>query len=996
MQKKINMKHWNTTTKLRVGLIFLGSLTLLLGGISWWQGNILWRQTQSIFDHPLTVRRALNEVRVNNLNSELVMKDLIATNDKALQETLIEKLERYKFNVQSNIRVIRERFLGEKGIVDSIELKFNQLSYIRSGSIRLLQNGNLEEARIRIGEKGIGGKHSAELNTYLEHVNEFSWNKAVEFYEKAQAQRSVLLLQLLIGILTILILTVITGLSMVKSIRRPLNELTRAADEFAKGNFNTRSGYIGKNEFGKLSRSFNTLTATIQTELNERKSLQVLTEKLVTCDTIEELSERLLQDLLRETGAQTGLILLFDPEAGVFITQSTSGIDLGRLRKNWTGLEGEFGLALKSRQIERIKHVTDDSFMAFNSSYGNFLPREILTIPVSSGDEVMALISLGKTSSFEERHIRPVTLLLPLINSRVRAMIAVTQVRALATRLDARNHELQAQQEELTRQSQELQSQNMELEIQKQQLFEASRLKTTFLSNMSHELRTPLNSVIALSGVLGRRLAGKIPNDEFSYLEVIERNGKHLLSLINDILDLSRIESGKEEIELTEFDLIRVVYDTGQMILPQAKQKNIGLVVPDESLHTLIVSDQRKCSQILQNLVGNAVKFTQEGSVTIEISNLGESLEIKVIDTGIGISEDQIQHIFEEFRQADESTARKFGGTGLGLSIARKYARFLGGDIFVQSTPGKGSVFSWVIPVNPHMLSRRDFQEKVPSQAGKSPKPRTITSSGTREQFTVLLVDDSEPAIIQLTDILNSEGFKVLKASGGAEALSLLESQIPDAIVLDLMMPDVDGFQVLKSIRDSERTTDLPVLILTAKHITREELRDLKRNHVFQLIQKGDVNRIELVRAIRNMIESDSPERPSTPPIRLREGQRLTILAVEDNPDNMLTLKALLADSYLILEAVNGLEGVEMAKKFKPDLVLMDIALPEVNGIEALHRIRRDPSCGNVPIIAVTASAMTGDREAIVAEGFDGYLSKPLDGQVLEQMIHRFLQPAIS
>jgi CheY-like chemotaxis protein len=205
------------------------------------------------------------------------------------------------------------------------------------------------------------------------------------------------------------------------------------------------------------------------------------------------------------------------------------------------------------------------------------------------------------------------------------------------------------------------------------------------------------------------------------------------------------------------------------------------------------------------------------------------------------------------------------------------------------------------------------------------------------------------------------------------------------------MMPEIDGFQVLKTIRDNERTAGLPVLVLTAKHITREDLKTLKQNHIHQLIQKGDVNRIELIRAIRNMIHHESEEPAETTVYTPPAGNRFTILAVEDNPDNMLTLKALLTENYNLIEAYNGLEGVEKALEHKPHIILMDIALPEMNGIEALHHIRKIPGIGNVPIIAVTASAMSGDRDAIMSEGFDGYVSKPLDGHILENMIHHFL-----
>ena len=260
-------------------------------------------------------------------------------------------------------------------------------------------------------------------------------------------------------------------------------------------------------------------------------------------------------------------------------------------------------------------------------------------------------------------------------------------MKEFSQKLEFQNRELEAQKTELASQSTELLEQNTELEMQKKQLFEASRLKTNFLSNMSHELRTPLNSVIALSGVLNRRLSKKIPDEEYSYLEVIERNGKHLLSLINDILDISRIEAGREEIEISDFSVGHLVADVVGMIEPQARQKNILLTFSEEKERVSIVSDFDKCRHILQNLVGNAVKFTERGKVEISIQKNGDKVEICIADTGIGISESHLPHIFDEFRQADGSTSRRFGGTGLGLGYCTEVCQSDGGNHFSKKYP---------------------------------------------------------------------------------------------------------------------------------------------------------------------------------------------------------------------------------------------------------------------------------------------------------------------
>jgi PAS domain S-box-containing protein len=550
--------------------------------------------------------------------------------------------------------------------------------------------------------------------------------------------------------------------------------------------------------------------------------------------------------------------------------------------------------------------------------------------------------------------------------------------------LSITNAELESQKNELSAQASELTEQNIELEMQKKQLDEANQMKTSFLANMSHELRTPLNSVIALSGVLGRRLSGVIAEEEYSYIDVIERNGKHLLSLINDILDLSRIEAGREDIEINKFTIATLLSEVVDMIAPQANQKGIHLnVVPNNELPQL-TSDFEKCRHILQNLVANAVKFTEEGGVDIAGEVKDGYVYITVHDTGIGIAKEHLGHIFDEFRQADGSNSRKYGGTGLGLAIAKRYAQLLGGNITVESIRGQGSKFTLKLPIefnsekiNAELHAERDITT-LPRAEKKLDHPNA-------HEKTILLVEDSEAIVIQMKDILTFEGYTIRVARDGAEALEQIAQQLPDAMILDLMMPGVDGFEVLKQIRENKTTEQLPVIILTAKYVSKEELAFLKHNHVHQLIRKGDVNKDQLMNTVARMLSPEKIEVKKPVPLKI-EGTP-SVLVVEDNPDNLLTIKVLLDGNYNLIEATDGLSGVEMAIKHRPHLILMDIALPGMNGIEALNIIRRNEDTQYIPIVAVSASAMKGDKESFISLGFDGYVSKPIDHKELVKTI---------
>jgi signal transduction histidine kinase/DNA-binding response OmpR family regulator len=664
--------------------------------------------------------------------------------------------------------------------------------------------------------------------------------------------------------------------------------------------------------------------------------------------------------------------------------------DNARLSFDALNLEGEFGPLLASRKVQHIKDISEDTRFVFKTVAGRFIPHEIITIPVLSHQEVIAIISLASLNSYSHQSIQFIDSILDTLNARVEGIIANDKMLKISKMLEQQNRELETGKTELSAQSVELMGQNIELEIQKRQLDEASRLKTVFLSNMSHELRTPLNSVIALSGVLNRRLLKKIPEEEYGYLEVIERNGKHLLSLINDILDISRIEAGHEVIELSEFNANDLIADVISMIRPQAHQKNIELLFSARTSGLLVTGDIDKCRHILMNLVGNAVKFTEKGKVEITVVKSDSNFEIAVSDTGIGISEKNMTHIFDEFRQADGSTTRKFGGTGLGLAIAKKYANLLGGTISVKSTPEIGSEFRLSLPlqyaaentINESVVRTRFKPKNRPKQ------PQFISGSANK---TILLIDDSEPAILEIKDILSETGYKLLFATNGNDALRIIAQNIPDGIILDLLMPGIDGFEMLRIIREKEQTAHIPVLILTAKHITKEELLFLKQNHIYELIQKGLVNSDELISSIDHMIFPELSAAKASPEELLPAEDKPVILVVEDNADNMTTVLAILAGSYHVIEATDGIGAVDMAKKHLPDLILMDINLPKMSGIAAFKIIRKDAALQHIPVIALTASVMIADRETILGHGMDAFIPKPIDEEVFFKTINKVL-----
>ncbi|NOZ48469.1 MAG: response regulator [Chloroflexi bacterium] len=982
----MKLKDIQIGTQLRLGLGLIVALGLLLGALAWRETNLLWLGTKTMYDHPLQVRRAVGSLEEDSQALSRYLRDLfLAKNDQEVA-TALQNIESNKVDVERQLEILSDRYLGPQSDIFALQDAFIKRDATRAETIRMLQDGYVVKAAARHKAGGAGYAQAKEIRDHLQTIDDFALNKANQLYHEADALNSSLTLQLAILITATLLLSLAISYVLLRAINDPLRQITAAAEQFREGKLDARSGYVSANEFGTLSATFDALADTIQADLGVKEGVTLLADIMARETELRAFCRALLATLIEQTGSQIGAIYLHNPQKNEFEHFESIGLAAGgRTSFSVAAPEGEFGAALATGQLQRITDIPEDTRFTFAAVSGDFTPREIITIPLLSDRGVTAVLSLASLRSYDASAIRFLEDILSTLTARLNGVLAFQQIREQTQQLELQNRELEVQSKELVAQANELTEQNTELEMQKKQLDDANRLKSTFLSNMSHELRTPLNSVIALSGVLNRRLAKMIPEEEYSYLEVIERNGRHLLALINDVLDLSRIESGREELSLQQFSMRALVAEIVDVLEPQARQKNLALLNQVGDDLPPISSDPGKCRHILQNLIANAVKFTDTGTVEISAQQVGAELHVVVRDTGIGIAAEKLPTIFDEFRQVDDSAARKYGGTGLGLSIAKKYAALLQGTITVESTPGQGSIFTLHLPMT--LTAAEPTSPAEPhDQSAATPTPG--------QGKCILLVEDNEPAVIQMTDILSAQGYQIQVARNGREALAQIEQALPDAVILDLMMPDMDGFEVLQAIRNNEKSAHLPVLILTARHVTNEELSFLNGNNVHQLIQKGAVSKRELLAAIAQMVVAPPPEeiaKPGRKTVREPISGRQVILVVEDNPDNMTTVRVLLQATYTVLEAADGRAGIEQARMHKPDLILMDLALPIMDGFAALAAIREDEALRHIPVVAVTATAMKGDREEILARGFDGYISKPIDAELLRKTIQELL-----
>lgn len=970
-------------------LIFVVAMMSLL---TVWQGNQLSKQTQTLYEHPLQVRRALDNIKVDQQMMGVAIRDMVLAENDVDENRAYERLLRYGANIPTEIDILRSLYLGPTRDIEAITTEYAIWEeVVMRNAVALLEgddSGVIRNMQIN-GEIAI---HSRMLEQALNTVDAFAEEKADELYHTSESgRRSITLTTFSITAILILAMFMISK-RIYGNIQGPLGHLVHVVGKVQDGDLQTRSAITVNNEFGKLGHGLNSMLDSIETGVKLNEKGAVLSRIMLEDDNMTPFFQSLLAGLLKQTDGQLGAIYLLSDDASCYDLFVSIGMDdKKRMSFNRDSLEGELGLAASSQEIQVLRNINEHSRFVFSASAGNLIPKELIAIPLVNQNEIFAFVAIGSVVGFSELTQDLLDKIRTVMSTRMRSVLDLQEIKRIKEQLENQNRELEAQKSELDTLSVELGEQNRELEMQKLELSEANRLKTNFLSNMSHELRTPLNSVIALSGVLHRRLAEKITAEEKQYLDVIGRSGRNLLEMINEILDISRIESGREELNLEMFEMENLIQDLVDMLNPITDEKGIELKSEVMGFTNQVVGDEKKIRHIVQNLLSNAVKFTDQGWVGIVAKTDGHEIEITVSDTGIGIAKEHQEAIFEEFRQADSSTTRKFGGTGLGLAIVKRYVEFLGGTISLDSQMGQGSVFIVSLPIqsqlndqallqdNRHPRYSFDFAAATDTRIKELPKHK-----GPKR---LLIVEDSEPAIVQLQDVFMEEGYEISVARDGIEAIQVIGQVQPDAIVLDLMMPRIDGFEVLKTIREEEATAHIPVLVLSAKHITKAELSELRHNHIFQLIQKGNVNLEELKAAVAEMIDPVEFSEAIIPQKAPHAVERPLVMVVEDNADNRMTAKAVLEDHFQVLLAEDGETAVNLATERIPDLILMDNALPGMDGVEAFRIIRNKEALAHIPVIALTASAMTSDREIFLAYGFDGFVPKPIIEEELLQAI---------
>jgi signal transduction histidine kinase/CheY-like chemotaxis protein/CHASE3 domain sensor protein len=970
-----------------------------------------------------------------------------------------------------------------------------------------------------------------------------------------------------------------------KDISQRIDIIGNLADKISEGNYTTRVTDEQSDNLGILAGSLNKMAGSLEYSfglLSDKEWLQTglarLNEEMVGQTDMRAFVTGVIGFVAGYSRSSTGALYIMDPVSGSLNLNGQYALAPDNSRQTIREGEGLVGQAARNGKRMLIKDIGPGDWVISFAS-GGIRPRQIIAIPFFHDKKVKGVIELGSLEEYTPRDLEFFTSIGDNIGTAVNSIESRVKLQELLEETQAQSEELQSQhseleslnlelevqaeklqvsEEELKVQQEELMQTNQELEERSRSLEEKNQLillrnldiqkkaeelalstkyKSEFMANMSHELRTPLNSILLLSRLLAENSSNTLSGDQVEYARVIQNSGHGLLQLIDEILDLSRIESGKLPLEHTIVPVADIIEDMRMLFAPIAKDKNLELnLITAADTPNQLETDKMRLEQILKNLLSNAFKFTHKGSVTLTVGPSATQknfIEFSVSDTGIGIPEDKHQLIFEAFQQADGSTRRKYGGTGLGLSISRELTKLLGGDIRLVSHPDDGSEFKVAIPqfkmepvtppvqpepfTEPNSLYRSHETLLTLSEVPlEIPDDRNDLHNGDK---ILLIVEDDRLFATSLLDFSRKKGYKGIVAVSGDAAVRLAKRYLPMGILLDIQLPVKNGWEVMEELKSNPQTRPIPVHIISSFEVRNESLLKGAVNfmskpmafenmdNVFERIEYylnrsnrkvlivednarhaqalayflGSHNvRMELANTISASVDllgkdgvhgvilsrepgkeeldtlemirqnSDLADIPlivftgmnisKTEEARLRQYadsivvktahsyQRVldevslflhvvgesqdekgsngigrlgaldevlrnkTVLIADDDVRNIFSLtKALEQHKVKVLTAMDGKEALALASDNPVDIVLMDMMMPEMDGFEAITRIRKNHRLRHLPIIAVTAKAMAGDREKCIHAGASDYISKPVDIDQLLSLLRIWL-----
>ena len=823
-----------------------------------------------------------------------------------------ENIDEILFRLQENREEVRRKITELETTVDRsetnvllAEIKANYDGYWEmERNIVSLVNENAPNSETQ----AIYYNQQENRQKLLENISEFK--DLQEGFMETNLEQATITYEQLIGslLLTVLVsLFVIVGTTLwvIRSTNKRLDEVKNGIVNIDYDNLSSlpRLNTAIKDEIGEISSAFNTMASSIESyhlkekqyteEISRQNWVQTNSGDIINLYhrnvSIDSLAEKFISTLTPLMEANLGAFYLSEGEGkhSTFrkvATYADGAADIGtetfKLRE---GLIGQCALNKETIVLENVP----DNYTLITTGLGSTKPSSIIIAPVIIKEEVIAVIEMATLTTFTDTHKNLLKKVLETLGIAITNILGRMEVERLLLESQAQTEELQSQSEELQAQSEELQTQAEELRMINEQLEERSRdaeqksidlqkakteleekakqlqlsskYKSEFLANMSHELRTPLNSILLLSEMLAEDIDENLTEEQQEFSRVINSSGQDLLNLINDILDLSKVEVKKLEVTFGEVNVMEFVNRLELQFTHIAKHKKLDYeIVQKDSLPDVFYTDEQRLQQIVKNLLSNAFKFTEKGKVTVEIEKANRRdllranvtveaetwLKISVTDTGIGISQDKLGLIFEAFHQGDGATMRKYGGTGLGLSISKEFSTLLGGVVQVESEEDKGSTFTLIIPSMPNGMPQMkemaaawqeaaagadtelldeenrllDMAAGVEEVKAQSYMPAENDPSNILKGKTVIVVDDDHRNVYALNNALNKEDMNILTAENGLQCLDILhETEKVDIILMDIMMPVMDGYKAIKTIRNLEKHKNVPIIALTAK-----------------------------------------------------------------------------------------------------------------------------------------------------------------------------------
>lgn len=793
------------------------------------------------------------------------------------------------------------------------------------------------------------------------------------------------------------------------------------ADKVSDGDYKIRVGDEGQDVLGALSGALNKMAASLEfsfTSLSDKEwwqaGIAALNEKMIGEKELGILTQQVVDYLTKYTNSPAGAFYLLETEHTLSLAASI-GLNKNNIRKEvllGEDIAGQSALSGREILLENVAAAT----MVVDYSGGSLQPHSIIALPVFHERILKGVIEIASLQPYS-----PVTIdflkaamfnIGIAVNSaqdhqRLQVLLEETQAQseelqsqhneleninaeleAQSQRLQASDEELRVQQEELQEANQELEERsrlledsnvlilerNMEIQAKAEELTLSTKYKSEFLANMSHELRTPLNSILLLSRLLSENHGANLTNEQIEYAGVIQSSGNGLLTLIDEILDLSKIESGKMELDYNFVTLEEIGEEMKALFEPLARDKGISFIVElDPVLPKMIETDHLRLQQILRNLISNALKFTAHGTVTLQITSASPGISFAVKDTGIGIIKDKQRTVFEAFQQADGSTRRKYGGTGLGLSISRELAKLLGGEIYLDSEEGKGSTFTLTIPTEKEaaLLTPTEFAtpvEKAATNVFKEPRyisPRIPAAiPDDRDQINpgdkiILIIEDDTGFALSLLNYTRQNGYKGIVAVRGDEGVELAKQFLPLGILLDIELPVKSGWEVMEELKTNSSTRPIPVHIMSSHEVKN---RSLSRGAV-DFINKPVA--IEKLGEVFQKIEQALSRYPKK------------VLIVEENKKHAQGLAYFLESFNIATEIRNTVgEGLKALNRSEVDCVILDMGIPTQGSYDVLEDVKKTPGFENLPIIIFTGKNLSHVEEFRIKQYADSIVIK--------------------